>query len=89
MSIVVTLTSIVLNSESETPLPEASTKTAASPVRTTVTKNAVLADPLAGTVKRSRRNNSISREKHAKISEIKCKNLELRRLIRYGKCTYF
>lgn len=55
-----TLTSIVLNSESETPLPLASTITGASPVRTTVTKNAVLAEPLAGTFTRSRRKSSIS-----------------------------
>lgn len=55
-----TSTSIFLNSESDTPLPLASTMTGAFPVRTTVTKKAVLAEPLAGTFTRSRRNSSIS-----------------------------
>lgn len=65
-----TLTCMVLKSESETPLPLASTMTGASPLRTTVTKNAVLTEPRAGTVTRSRRNNSISVEDVHKISSI-------------------
>lgn len=55
-----TFTSIVLKSESETPLPAASTMTGAAPVRTAVIRKAVLTDPRAGTVTRTRRNNSIS-----------------------------
>ena len=58
---------MVLKSESETPFPLASTMTGASPPRTAVTKKAVLVDPRAGTVTRTRRNNSISGEGRWKV----------------------
>lgn len=50
---------MVRKRDAETPLPVASMITDASPLRTTVTKKAVLADERAGTVTRTRRNNSI------------------------------
>lgn len=51
---------MVRNRDADTPLPFASIMMGASPVRTEVTKKAVLLDPRAGTVTRNRRNNSIS-----------------------------